>query len=1215
MTLTLVPAAPTRLRFGILGPLAATLDGVDVNLGGRRQRGVVAALLLARGRLVSSDRLLDALWQGAPPPSGPANLQAYVSHLRRALEPDRAARAASTVLVGRGRGYALPVADEDVDAWRFESLVQLARRAPDPRERVDLLRSALGLWRGPALVEYADQDWAAPEARRLDELRTVARELLLAARLDVGEAAVVVPELEALLAEEPLREERWRLLALALYRSHRQADALATLRRAREMLSEELGVDPGPALRGLEAELLSQSPALDAPRPCPSSPADAAAAPAPPTPRAGPPLVDRDAELARLTGCLEDALAGRPSTALIEGPAGIGKTSLLTELRARATAAGATVLTARGSQLEREFGFGAVRQLFDAVLADPDTREALLAGAAAGAGRVFDPERDGVESLFATLHGLYWLTANLAERGPLVLAVDDVQWCDAGSLRYLGYLVRRLGGMRLLVVATMRTGETYVEEELLADLALDPDVLAVRPAPLTPEGVGELVRDRLAGADEAFVTACHRTTAGNPLLLRQLVRALESEGVHPDASHADTVRAIGSRAVSSLVLRRFHRMPPAHRDVARAVGVLGDGASLPVVAVMTGLGEEETAAAIAALARAEVLRADLPLGFVHPLVGDAVYHDLPPGERELQHERAAQVLAATGATPEQVAAHLLLVPARGDAGVVEVLHEAARRDAGRGSGESAAAYLRRALLEPPPRTRAPQLLMELGRLEEMRDGPAAMEHLGEAYDRLEDPGARAETAIMWARTAVFAGGPGEATRIARVAVDELGAHPELADQRQALVALARIGAYMHGLDIDPATLGVGPEPVGAGPGARALAATYAWELLCRGEDRERAVELARFALDGRVLQRADPGLLWVVAADVLELAGADTDAFWQSELAHGYRDGGLFAVLAVHLWHGFAQWRHGDLRDALQSMAHCTEQNERWGANHVGQPYTDAFMIGMLLDRGDVEAARETLELARDRPRMGEGVRLYGEAEAAVLLAEGDAAAALATLEAVQHTMAAVSNPAWRAWRSARAQVLAALGRTDEAADLLAEELALARRWGEPGLVGSLVHRLGSLRGDADLLREAVGLLAASSRRLDLARAKAALARVLHALGSPGDADEVATLLREAFLLAETCAADGLRDEVAGLMAAARVAVPADRDRPVRLTAAERRIAGMAADGVPQAEIAQALFVTCSTVQTLLDSVTRRLGADSLEDLRAALARAAGGRS
>src|SRR3954449_9698341 len=254
-----------RLTFGLLGPMSACLDGSDVNLGGRRQRAVVAVLLVAHGHQVSAERLLEALWDGSPPPSGAASLQSYVSHLRRALEPDRPARSPSRVLTNGGAGYVMPVPDDDVDAWRFERLVDEAAGVADPDTRVRVLREALALWRGPALAEYAGHDWADFEARRLEELRGAAREQLLAARLDAGESALVVPEAEALLAEEPLREERWRLLALALYRSHRQADALAALRRARTRLADELGVDPGPALRALEAEVLAQSPALDAP--------------------------------------------------------------------------------------------------------------------------------------------------------------------------------------------------------------------------------------------------------------------------------------------------------------------------------------------------------------------------------------------------------------------------------------------------------------------------------------------------------------------------------------------------------------------------------------------------------------------------------------------------------------------------------------------------------------------------------------------------------------------------------------------------------------------------------------------------------------------------------------------------------------------------------------------------------------------------------------
>ncbi|MGZ6804899.1 MAG: ATP-binding protein, partial [Nocardioidaceae bacterium] len=535
---------------------------------------------------------------------------------------------------------------------------------------------------------------------------------------------------EALLAEDPLHEARWRLLGVALYRAHRQADALAAVRRARELLAEELGVDPGPGLRTLEAELLAQSPSLDAPQPAPVAVPEVLLPEVPVAAEEAAPaasaedLVDREQELRRLRACFDEAMAGRPRVAVIEGPAGIGKSRLLQEVRQRAAARGATVLSARGSQLEREFGFGAVRQLFEPALAGgPD---GLLVGAAAAAGRVFDVgvgETPRGESLFSALHGLYWMTVTLAERGPLVLAVDDVQWCDSGSLRFLGYLARRLGGLRLLVVATLRSGEQHVEEDLLHDLAGDAEVL--RPSPLTLAGVSGLVHARLPGADEAFVGACFRTTGGNPLLLRQLLSALEAEHVRPDASHADTVRAIGSRAVSSLVLMRLGRLPVAARDVARAVSVLGDGASLPAVAALTGLGEPETARATATLARADVLRPDLPLGFVHPLVGDAVYGDLPLGERELMHERAARVLTDAGASAEQVAAHLMLVPARGDDGVVEVLREAAARDVARGATEGAIAYLLRAVAEPPAPEDLPLLLLDLGRLESMVDGPAA----------------------------------------------------------------------------------------------------------------------------------------------------------------------------------------------------------------------------------------------------------------------------------------------------------------------------------------------------------------------------------------------------------------------------------------------------------------------------------------------------------
>ncbi|MFF4452942.1 BTAD domain-containing putative transcriptional regulator [Streptomyces goshikiensis] len=244
----------------VLGSFAAERDGEPVPLGGHRQRSVLALLVSARGRVVSVDRMIEELWQGAAPARAVASLQAYVSNLRRLLEPGRAPRAAARLLVSSPPGYALRLPEDAVDAWRFERLLGEARelldRAPDRARR--LLREALALWQGQAYAETADEPWSHAEITRLDELRLAARELDLAAGLRVGDSAGVVARAALLTRDEPLREEGWRLHALALWAAGRQADALSALRRARAVLAEEAGLDPGAALVGLERAILAQ---------------------------------------------------------------------------------------------------------------------------------------------------------------------------------------------------------------------------------------------------------------------------------------------------------------------------------------------------------------------------------------------------------------------------------------------------------------------------------------------------------------------------------------------------------------------------------------------------------------------------------------------------------------------------------------------------------------------------------------------------------------------------------------------------------------------------------------------------------------------------------------------------------------------------------------------------------------------------------------------
>ncbi|TMR03513.1 SARP family transcriptional regulator, partial [Nonomuraea turkmeniaca] len=251
------------VRFGVLGPVTAWDEaGGVVDLRGPRHRAVLARLIVARRRVVPVSRLAEDLWEGEPPPGAVGALRTFVAALRRALEPQRPPRAPARLLVTEGPGYALRAAPDAVDAWRFERAVAAAAELP-PGQALERLEEALGWWRGPAYAEFADQDWIRAERSRLVELRLHAIEQRAEARLELGLAGEAVPDLDAHVAEHPWREDAWRLLALALYRTGRQGDALGVLRRARGLLAEHLGVDPGPRLRRLESDILRHDPHLD----------------------------------------------------------------------------------------------------------------------------------------------------------------------------------------------------------------------------------------------------------------------------------------------------------------------------------------------------------------------------------------------------------------------------------------------------------------------------------------------------------------------------------------------------------------------------------------------------------------------------------------------------------------------------------------------------------------------------------------------------------------------------------------------------------------------------------------------------------------------------------------------------------------------------------------------------------------------------------------
>jgi DNA-binding SARP family transcriptional activator len=309
------------MEFRIPGPLEVHDGAAPVVIPGAKERALLADLLLHAGQVVPADRLVDDLW-GDRPPGKPANtLQGRVSALRRALGQ------ASGLLATRPPGYRLEVDPERVDAARFQRLVATAHgvAAANPAEAARLLGEALGLWRGPALAEFADQAWAQAEAARLEELRRAAVEELAELRLAAGGHAELVGELEALVAAEPLRERRRGQLMLALYRSGRQADALRVYQETRAVLAEELGIDPSPALQRLQQAILTQDRSLQAAPPAAGAPHN--------LPARLTSFVGRDLELRELAKLLE-----QHRLVTVSGPAGAGKTSLAVELARRLVA-------------------------------------------------------------------------------------------------------------------------------------------------------------------------------------------------------------------------------------------------------------------------------------------------------------------------------------------------------------------------------------------------------------------------------------------------------------------------------------------------------------------------------------------------------------------------------------------------------------------------------------------------------------------------------------------------------------------------------------------------------------------------------------------------------------------------------------------------------------------------------------------------------------
>ena len=464
-------------------------------------------------------------------------------------------------------------------------------------------------------------------------------------------------------------------------------------------------------------------------------------------------LLERDRELERIGGCLGRARQGHGGALVVEGPAGIGKTVLLAAGRDAAEGKGFRVLRARGAELEREFAFGVVRQLVEPVVAGASEQEraGLLDGPPGVAARLLRlpglsggmgaAAPDAPDPSFAVLHGLYWLCANLAADRPLALVVDDAHWADGASLRFLAFLLPRLEELHVAVLLGARPAEAGDSRGLLAALTLDPATEVVTVRPLTANGVATLVTAGLGvEAEPEFAAACWQATGGTPFLVRTLVEALREEGVAPVAASAAKVHNVATATLDRWAMLRLVRLGPDAAGLARAVAVL-ERAELDQAARLAGLAVPDAARAADLLVRAGVLD-EASLCFAHALLRGAVYREMSGAERAWAHGRAARLLAEAHASAARVAEHLFVTAPGGDGWTVEQLRAAAREAASRGAPESAVAYLRRALTEPPSPEAEGAILLELGLVEFSAGQPGWHDHLEAAVESADDDMAR-----------------------------------------------------------------------------------------------------------------------------------------------------------------------------------------------------------------------------------------------------------------------------------------------------------------------------------------------------------------------------------------------------------------------------------------------------------------------------------------
>ncbi|MEV6319051.1 AAA family ATPase [Streptomyces sp. NPDC051776] len=938
-------------------------------------------------------------------------------------------------------------------------------------------------------------------------------------------------------------------------------------------------------------------------------------------------LYERSGELQVLRGAMDATRAGHGEAVMVEGAPGIGKTSLLAEAKRIAVADGFQVAGARGSELESDFPFGVVRQLFEPILSrmEPEERRRILSGTAGQAAivlrRVVPEHSSGGD--FSILHGLYWLTADICETQPIAIMVDDLHWADSDSLKFLSYLMPRLEDIQACVVGTLRPFQANDQPNALDQIVTAPSSVTVFPSKLSAEASASLIISEFEKSgspepeDEGFLSACWSATGGNPLLLKELTEALTAEHVEPTAANIPEVHALGPRAVARRVAIWMRRLPKGSTPLTQAIAVLGDGADLSHAAELAGLSRDDAMNAAKSLEQAQILYT-LPsddvnprVGFVHPLVQTAVYEEITPADCHRAHRTAANLLRDSGAEVEKVAAHLLRTVPAGDADTVTMLWSAARSALARGSPETAAKYLRRALAEPPAEGDRLALLFELGNAMRRVDSAAAVQYLTAAHELAAPSRRRVEIELALGSALLSLRRPEEALAVWQQALE--GTAPEDTELLYRLNAcILSIPLYEPGRpDLRRNIISRLPELRAPKPtqsmGGRYLDCVIAGHDAVIGDPR--AVVRAQRALRENTPDQPSDGQMslsfgWqvLISADRKEVLGSLDAAVEQA-----HRQGSVNDLTGALTYRAMAWLYRGNLDEAAVDAADAVHAVETYSLG-LRRLVLGPVQAEVQMELGALAQAQATLEwtgVPDTAPLTGLMYYvLYSRAH--LLRLQGRTAEAFGAALAAGESFSAAGgdNPAMVPWRSEAAQCLHLLGRDDEARALADAELRLARHWSAPRALGRALRIAGTLsEGDADigLLREAVTRLQGSPARLEYAKA---LADYGAALRRHGERRQARTLLSDALDIAEARNAAPLVQQVQDELHVAGL-------RPRRhavtglqsLTPSERRVYDFAVAGRTNREIAQELFVTAKTVEVHLSSVYRKLGVTNRRQL------------